>query len=99
MNACYFIITDSGGIQEEAPCLGKPVLLLREFTEREESVKAGTVKLVGTTKQLIEDSAIELLTNDEEYKKMSVPVNYYEKKMVSKRIIKILACQNSSAII
>lgn len=99
MKACYFIITDSGGIQEEAPCLAKPVLLLRDFTEREESVKAGTVKLVGTTKQIIEDSAIELLTNDEEYKKRSAPGYYYGEAEVSKRIIEILAGQNSSIIL
>ncbi len=99
MNACYFIITDSGGIQEEASYLGKPVLLLREFTERQESIKAGTVKLVGTTKQIIEDSAIELLTNDEEYKKMSVSGHYYGKVGVSKKIIEILADQNSDIIL
>ena len=71
MKSCHFIITDSGGIQEEAPALGKPVLVLRNKTEREEAIKAGTAKLVGTEKNIIISESIKLLTNQDYYLKMS----------------------------
>lgn len=71
------ILTDSGGLQEEAPALGKPVLVLRDTTERPEAVAAGTVELVGTDEDLIYDTALKLLTNTEVYHKMANAVNPY----------------------
>lgn len=71
------ILTDSGGLQEEAPALGKPVLVLRDTTERPEAVAAGTVELVGTDEDLIYDTALKLLTNTEAYHKMANAVNPY----------------------
>lgn len=87
MNKSYLIMTDSGGIQEEAPHLGKPVLVLRDTTERPEAVKAGTVKVVGTDMDLILKLANELLTNKEEYIKMSNSVNPYGDGCASQRIV------------
>lgn len=77
MNQSYLILTDSGGIQEEAPSLGKPVLVMRDTTERPEAVEAGTVKLVGTDPKMIEDSVIELLENTELYNEMKRSHNPY----------------------
>ncbi|WP_414477753.1 non-hydrolyzing UDP-N-acetylglucosamine 2-epimerase [Pasteurella multocida] len=77
MKNAYLILTDSGGIQEEAPSLGKPVLVMRKTTERLEAIQAGTVKLVGTTQELIIDSVNELLTDIEAYNKMSKAHNPY----------------------
>lgn len=82
----YFILTDSGGIQEEAPSLGKPVLVLRDTTERPEGVNAGTLKLVGTNEQDIYDAASELLENQEAYRKMSETANPYGDGHASQRI-------------
>lgn len=87
MNKSYLIMTDSGGIQEEAPHLGKPVLVLRDTTERPEAVKAGTVKVVGTNIDLILKLANELLTDKEEYIKMSNSVNPYGDGRASQRIV------------
>ena len=69
--ACYFVVTDSGGIQEEAPSLGKPVLVLREVTERPEGVEAGVARLIGTKRNDIELAILELLDDDVAYKKMA----------------------------
>lgn len=91
MNQAYIILTDSGGIQEEAPSLGKPVLVMRETTERPEAVDAGTVKLVGTNKQLIIDSATALLDNKSLYTEMSVAHNPYGDGKASNRIIEGIA--------
>ena len=77
MRASYLILTDSGGIQEEAPSLGKPVLVMRDTTERPEAVEAGTVKLVGTTQDLIIQQVNLLLTDINEYNKMSTAHNPY----------------------
>lgn len=77
MNKCYLVATDSGGIQEEAPALGRPVLVLRTETERPEAVDAGTVKLIGVEKENIIDSITLLLDNREEYERMSKAVNPY----------------------
>ena len=71
------MITDSGGIQEEAPSLGKPVLVLRSMTERPEAVEAGTVKLVGTDQKKIVDETVRLLENTEEYDQMTRRHNPY----------------------
>ncbi len=77
MDRSYFIITDSGGIQEEAPSLGKPVLVMRNTTERPEAVASGSVKLVGTDKEKIICGAQELLDDVKIYKKMSQSNNPY----------------------
>ncbi|TDF37284.1 UDP-N-acetylglucosamine 2-epimerase (non-hydrolyzing) [Alteromonadaceae bacterium M269] len=77
MKSAYIILTDSGGVQEEAPSLGKPVLVMRDTTERPEAVAAGTVKLVGTDYNTIVDTATELLTNKETYNTMSFAHNPY----------------------
>jgi len=77
MNKSYLILTDSGGVQEEAPSLGKPVLVMRETTERPEAVEAGTVKLVGTGEQAIVDAVTELMNNKTHYDEMSFAHNPY----------------------
>ncbi len=83
----YLVITDSGGIQEEAPSLGKPVLVLREKTERPEAVAAGTVRLVGTDTERITSAVNSLLNEPEEYLKMSRAVNPYGDGKATKRIL------------
>ena len=82
----YLILTDSGGIQEEAPTLGKPVLVLRDTTERPEGIEAGTLKMAGTEEETIYSMTKELLTNEEQYKKMSVAKNPYGDGKASIRI-------------
>ena len=84
-------MTDSGGIQEEAPSLGKPVLVMRDTTERPEAVDAGTVRLVGTDIELIVDQVNVLLTDDKEYKQMSLAHNPYGDGLASGRILEFLA--------
>lgn len=86
----YIILTDSGGVQEEAPSLGKPVLVMRENTERPEAVTAGTVKLVGTSKSNIVNEVSKLIDSPEEYNKMANAVNPYGDGFASKRIKDIL---------
>lgn len=83
----YLILTDSGGIQEEAPSLGKPVLVLRDTTERPEGIDAGTLKLAGTDEDTIYKLTKELLENKEEYEKMSKASNPYGDGKASKRIV------------
>jgi UDP-N-acetylglucosamine 2-epimerase (non-hydrolysing) len=90
MNASYLILTDSGGIQEEAPSLGKPVLVMRDTTERPEALKAGTVKLVGADYKNIIAEVDKLLTNSSEYTKMARSHNPYGDGNACKRIIKFL---------
>lgn len=85
-NKSYIILTDSGGIQEEAPSLGKPVLVLRDTTERPEGIKAGTLKLVGTDEETIYKATKELLDNHNAYEKMSKASNPYGDGLASKRI-------------
>jgi UDP-N-acetylglucosamine 2-epimerase (non-hydrolysing) len=87
MNESKLIITDSGGVQEEAPSLGKPVLVMRNTTERPEAVNAGTVKLVGTNKNEIVSQALNLLTNKEEYNKMCKLHNPYGDGKACERIV------------
>ena len=91
MNRAHIILTDSGGIQEEAPSLGKPVLVMRDTTERPEAVDAGTVRLVGTDIAKIISALNELLTNDESYKTMSRAHNPYGDGKACQRICDILA--------
>jgi UDP-N-acetylglucosamine 2-epimerase (non-hydrolysing) len=90
MNRAYLILTDSGGIQEEAPSLGKPVLVLREVTERPEGVAAGTAVVVGTDQARIVGVASELLTSRQAYERMANAVNPYGDGHASGRILKAL---------
>ncbi len=90
MQKSYFIITDSGGIQEEAPSLGKPVLVLRDTTERPEAVDAGTVKLVGATVNKIVEESQRLLDDNEAYEKMSKAHNPYGNGKASIKIVEFL---------
>ncbi len=87
MNHAWLILTDSGGIQEEAPSLGKPVLVMRETTERPEAVKAGTVRLVGTDSRTIVEEVTRLLHNNEEYQAMSRAHNPYGDGQACDRIL------------
>ena len=87
MEKCNIVLTDSGGIQEEAPGLGKPVLVMRDTTERPEAVDAGTVKLVGTDYQKIVDNVSLLLNNIEYYNTMSKAVNPYGDGKACERIV------------
>ena len=90
MNRSKIIITDSGGVQEEAPSLGKPVLVIRDTTERPEALEAGTVLLVGTNSNVIVKNALELLNNEKKYEKMSKLHNPYGDGMASKRIVEFI---------
>ena len=87
MNRCYLIITDSGGVQEEAPSLGKPVLVMRDTTERPEAIEAGTVKLVGTDVQRITLETISLLTDLDNYQAMAKAHNPYGDGLACARIV------------
>ena len=87
INRSYLILTDSGGIQEEAPSLGKPVLVLRDTTERPEGIEAGTLKLVGTDEEVIYKETKTLLHNHEEYEKMSKATNPYGDGTTSIQIV------------
>lgn len=89
----FMILTDSGGIQEEAPSLGKPVLVMRDTTERPEGIKAGTLKLVGTTEEVIYKNFKQLLEDKEEYNKMSKASNPYGDGYACKRIADVLVKQ------
>ena len=91
MTKAHIILTDSGGIQEEAPSLGKPVLVMRDTTERPEAVEAGTVKLVGTDTQTIVNELVKLLTDTEAYETMSRAHNPYGDGLACKRIATVLA--------
>ena len=90
MAKSYFIITDSGGVQEEAPYLGKPVLIIRNNTERIESIISGTARLIGTEKDAIKNAILELMDNKDSYEKMKIPNNPYGDGKASDRIIDII---------
>ena len=90
LSRSYMILTDSGGIQEEAPSLGKPVLVMRDTTERPEGIQAGTLKLVGTQEDVIYHNFTVLLDNEEEYNRMAKASNPYGDGEASKRIVDIL---------
>jgi len=90
MKKSYLILTDSGGIQEEAPSLGKPVLVMREVTERIEGVEAGTCKVIGTSREKIVEETLRLLTDDEEYSRMARAINPYGDGKSSDRILNII---------
>ena len=87
MNRAHIIITDSGGVQEEAPSLGKPVLVMRDTTERPEAVAAGTVKLVGTSREAIVKECLNLLSNTADYQRMSQAHNPYGDGQATQRIV------------
>lgn len=89
-NKSYIILTDSGGIQEEAPSLGKPVLVLRDTTERPEGIAAGTLKLVGTDENVIYEETKKLLIDNDEYAKMSKASNPYGDGHASERIVEVI---------
>ena len=88
MARCYLVLTDSGGIQEEAPGLGKPVLVLRNTTERPEAITAGTVRLVGTDAEKIYQAATELIRDEEAYARMANAVNPYGDGQAARRIVR-----------
>lgn len=90
MHRACLILTDSGGVQEEAPALGKPVLVLRDTTERPEAVAAGTVKLIGTDENVVYAEAKKLLTDEAEYQRMSEACNPYGDGLASQRIIQAI---------
>lgn len=90
MNKCYLVVTDSGGVQEEAPSLGKPVLVVRRETERPEGIDAGTAKLVGTDKEKIFAELDVLINSEDEYKKMANAVNPYGDGMAAEHIRKAI---------
>ncbi|HGK7507493.1 non-hydrolyzing UDP-N-acetylglucosamine 2-epimerase [Kluyvera cryocrescens] len=97
MNHAWLILTDSGGIQEEAPALGKPVLVMRETTERPEAVDAGTVRLVGTDSRRIVDEVTRLLRDEDEYQRMSRAHNPYGNGRACERIL--LALKNNQVLL
>ncbi|MGI1690564.1 non-hydrolyzing UDP-N-acetylglucosamine 2-epimerase [Thermoanaerobacter uzonensis] len=90
MAKCYMVMTDSGGLQEEVPSLGKPVLVLRDVTERPEAVEAGTVRVIGTEQEVVYNEGALLLENREEYDKMANAVNPYGDGKASLRIIQAI---------
>ncbi|APF01511.1 UDP-N-acetylglucosamine 2-epimerase [Pseudomonas putida] len=96
MTRSYLILTDSGGIQEEAPALGKPVLVMRDTTERPEAVAAGTVKLVGTDVESITENLAKLLTDDATYREMSIAHNPYGDGKACARILDALSAFSNS---
>jgi len=91
MKKSYMVVTDSGGIQEEAPSLGKPVLVIRDVTERSEGIDAGTAKLIGTNKENIVQNISLLLNNKQEYERMAKATNPYGDGKSSERILKIIS--------
>ena len=90
LKRAYFILTDSGGLQEEAPSLGKPVLVLREVTERPEGVEAGAARVVGTRRDDIVREAVRLLEDPTAYAAMATAVNPYGDGQASQRIVQAL---------
>ncbi|MDW5299753.1 MAG: UDP-N-acetylglucosamine 2-epimerase (non-hydrolyzing) [Sedimentibacter sp.] len=90
MSKCYLVVTDSGGVQEEAPSLGKPVLVVRKETERPEGIEAGTAKLAGTKREVIYNDLDLLLNNEEEYKSMAYAVNPYGDGRAAEHIIEAI---------
>ena len=98
MKRSHLVLTDSGGIQEEAPGLGKPVLVLREVTERPEAVEAGTVRLVGTDRERIVNEAVQLLEDTDAYERMARAVNPYGDGHASERIVGTLLGEPATSL-
>lgn len=96
MNAAYLILTDSGGIQEEAPALGKPVLVMRTETERPEGIEAGTAKVVGPNADRIVSETERLLKDEDTYRRMVCNVNPYGDGLAAKRIVRVISSINES---
>lgn len=94
MKCSYLILTDSGGVQEEAPSLGKPVLVMRETTERPEAIHAGTAQLIGTDVEKILTEVSQLLVDDYRYSRMAEAKNPYGDGHASDRIVKIITRLN-----
>ena len=90
MGKSYLVLTDSGGIQEEAPSLGKPVLVMRDTTERTEGVEAGTARLVGTTKRGIVDAVTNLVEDSEEYEAMAQIRNPYGDGKAAEKLVNVI---------
>ncbi|MDJ0745767.1 MAG: UDP-N-acetylglucosamine 2-epimerase (non-hydrolyzing) [Xenococcaceae cyanobacterium MO_167.B27] len=90
ISRCYLLLTDSGGLQEEAPSLGKPVLVLRETTERQEAIAAGTAKLIGTNPDAIFNHAQDLLNNTEAYQKMATAINPFGDGLAAAKIVEVI---------
>jgi UDP-N-acetylglucosamine 2-epimerase (non-hydrolysing) len=90
MKGCYLILTDSGGVQEEAAALGKPVLVLRGDTERSEAVEAGTARVVGTRAETIVEETERLLNSREAYRRMAHAVNVFGDGLAAKRIVDVI---------
>ena len=90
MSKCYFVMTDSGGLQEEAPALGKPVLVLREVTERPEAVQAGTARLAGTRQDSVYQEGLRLLTEPHLYVQMAKAANPYGDGTASQQIVQAI---------
>ena len=97
MSRSEIILTDSGGIQEEAPALGKPVLVMRESTERPEAVDAGTAKLVGTDRAAIVAGVEELLTDADSYRRMATATNPYGDGTAARKIVRFLSSRLRAA--
>lgn len=97
MSRAELILTDSGGVQEEAPALGKPVLVMRENTERPEAVEAGTARLVGTDRDAIVRSVEELLVDADAYRRMATATNPYGDGTASRQIVRFLSQRLQSA--
>ena len=91
MKACHLVLTDSGGVQEEAPGLGKPVLVMRDTTERPEGVDAGTTRLVGAVRERIVDGVSNLLTDSEAYRRVARTDNPYGDGQATRRVIAAMA--------
>lgn len=98
MSRCYMVLTDSGGIQEEAPSLGKPVLVMRNVTERVEGIEAGTCRLIGTDKRVIVEETMGLLNDKALYEQMAVAVNPYGDGRSSLRILKVIEEMSASGL-
>jgi UDP-N-acetylglucosamine 2-epimerase (non-hydrolysing) len=96
MQHAHLVLTDSGGVQEEAPGLGKPVLVMRDTTERPEAVDAGTVRLVGTESSVIRDAVQELLDDATVYERMSRAHNPYGDGEACRRIVQFLKAQSNA---
>jgi len=99
MRRAYVVVTDSGGIQEEAPSLGKPVLVLRQVTERPEAVAAGTVKVIGTAQESIVSELSRLLDDGEAYEAMARAINPYGDGLAAERIVSAILGENFTPFI